>query len=196
MKITGQTTLDASAKDIWPLIFDPTTLLQLLPGCEQVEQVAPDEYRGRMNLRIPAIAGTYDTWVKVLQYEAPKTCLMKGEARGPAGSVNGQASFSLEPEGDQTRIAYQGDAQIAGPLAGMNPRFAEGVAQTLIKQGLAKLPELARERAAAAEPVKAAGFPEVPTPFLRGFSAWVAALLASIRRFFGRISHRPSGGQA
>ena len=57
MKIAGQSTLDAAVESIWPLIFDPRTLLQLLPGCEQVEQVAPDEYRGRMTLRIPAIAG-------------------------------------------------------------------------------------------------------------------------------------------
>lgn len=196
MKITGQTTLDASAKDIWPLIFDPSTLLQLLPGCEQVEQVAPDEYRGRMNLRIPAIAGTYETWVKVLQYEAPKSCQMKGEARGPAGSVNGQASFFLEPDGDQTRIAYQGDAQIAGPLAGMNPRFAEGVAQTLIKQGLSRLPELARERAAEQAAARAEGVSEVSAPSHQGFAAWFAALRASLARFFGRISRRPSGGQA
>ena len=174
MKITGQTLLDASAESIWPLIFDPSTLLQLLPGCEQVEQVAPDEYRGRMNLRIPAISGTYDTWVKVLQYEAPRSCQMKGEARGPGGSVNGQASFSLEPVGEQTRIVYQGDAQIAGPLAGMNPRFAEGVAQTLISQGLGKLPELAREREASlhAAPVTE---PAASTHWLRRWNAWFAA---------------------
>ena len=145
MKIAGQSTLEATAESIWPLIFDPRTLLQLLPGCEQVEQVAPDEYRGRMTLRIPAIAGTYETWVKVLKYEAPSFCEIQGEATGSSGSVRGQASFTLQPDAQRTRITYQGDAQIGGPLAGMNPRFAEGVAQMLIRQGLARLPELARE---------------------------------------------------
>ena len=53
MKIAGQSTLDAAVESIWPLIFDSRTLLELLPGCEQVEQVAPDEYRGRMTLRMP-----------------------------------------------------------------------------------------------------------------------------------------------
>ena len=98
--------------------------MQLLPGCEQVEQVVLDEYRGRMTPPgRPAIAGTYETWVKVLEYEAPSFCRIQGEANGPGGSVRGQASFSMQPEAQQTRIAYQGDALIGGPLGGMNPRL-------------------------------------------------------------------------
>ncbi len=189
MKIAGQSILDATAESIWPLIFDPRTLLQLLPGCEQVEQVAPDEYRGRMTLRLPAIAGTYDTWVKVLQYEAPSFCQIQGEASGPGGSVRGQASFSLQPEAQQTRIAYQGDAQIGGPLAGMNPRFAEGVAQTLIRQGLARLPELARERAAALELTS----PAEPLSSTRGmmrWASWLGTRFASLWRRLARIANR------
>lgn len=149
MKISGQATLNATAESIWPLIFDPRSLMELLPGCEQMQQVGPDEYRGRLTLRIPAIGGSYDTRVKVQQAVPPNHCQLLGEASGPGGSVRGQASFNLQPEGEGTRIEYQGDAQISGPLAGMNPRFAEGVAQTLIRQGLAKLPGLARQREAA-----------------------------------------------
>ncbi len=150
MKVNGQSLIDAASDAIWPLVFDPSTLLELLPGCEDVVQVAPDEYRARMTLRVPGIAGSYETWVKLLEFEAPNFCKFQGEASGPTGGVAGQASFSLQPQGQQTRIVYQGDAQISGPLAGMSPRFAEGVAQTLIRQGLARLPELARKRAAAA----------------------------------------------
>lgn len=151
MKIAGHSTVDASAESIWPLIFDPRSLMQLLPGCEEMELVGPDEYRGRLTLRIPAVSGTYDTWVKVLQAEPPRFCQIEGEVSGPGGSVSGQASFTLRPEGQRTAIEYQGDAQIGGPLAGMNPRFAEGVAQTLIRQGLSRLPDLARQREAASE---------------------------------------------
>ncbi len=187
MKIAGQSTLDAAAESIWPLIFDPRTLLLLLPGCEQVEQVAPDEYRGRMTLRIPAIAGTYETWVKVLKYEAPTFCQIQGEATGSSGSVRGQASFSLQPEAQQTRIEYQGDAQIGGPLAGMNPRFAEGVAQMLIRQGLARLPELARAREAALQTTPSA----VPAASTRGvmrWARWLAARFAGLWHRLARIT--------
>jgi uncharacterized protein len=130
MKIAGQAVLDAPRAAIWPLIFEPEALLQLLPGCEEIVQVAPGEYRGRMALRVPALAGAYDVHVRVLDAEPPRRCRIEGDASGAGGSVQGQASFTLEPEGEGTRIVYQGDAIIGGPLAGMNPRFAEGVAQT------------------------------------------------------------------
>lgn len=187
MKIAGQSTLDASAESVWPLIFDPAMLLELLPGCEQVEQVAPDEYRGRLTLRVPAVAGAYETWVKVLQIEAPSFCRMQGEASGPAGRVSGQASFTLHPEAGQTRIEYQGDAQIWGPLAGMNPRFAEGVAQTLIRQGLARLPELARKRELA-DQAAAASQPGIPAGvrWARWLGARWAELSWRLRALWGR----------
>jgi 2-furoyl-CoA dehydrogenase large subunit len=192
MKIAGQSTLDAAAEALWPLIFDPRTLMELLPGCEQIEQVAADEYRGRLTLRVPGIAGTYETWVKILEAEAPGFCRIQGEASGPGGSVRGQAGFTLQPEDQQTRIQYQGDAQISGPLAGMNPRFAEGVAQTFIRQGLARLPELARERAAA-QATPAAG-PSSADNGRRRWTAWLAARFAGLRRrlacFIGRFQHR------
>jgi carbon monoxide dehydrogenase subunit G len=182
MKIAGQSTLAAAAESIWPLIFDPRTLLELLPGCEQVEQVAPDEYRGRMTLRVPAIAGTYETWVKVLKYEAPSFCQIQGEATGSSGSVRGQASFTLQPDDQKSRIVYEGDAQIGGPLAGMNPRFAEGVAQMLIRQGLAKLPELAREREAAMQQMTPLAEPAASPGAVTRWARWLADRFAGLRR--------------
>src|SRR5512135_2833295 len=117
MKITGNYSLDTSPERIWPLIFEPGALLQMLPGCEKIEQVAPDEYRGRIVLRVPAMSGAYDTHVKVLEYREPSFCRLQGDAFGPTGSVRGQASFTLTPAGAGTRIDYQGEAQITGPLA-------------------------------------------------------------------------------
>jgi carbon monoxide dehydrogenase subunit G len=185
MKIAGQSTLDATVESIWPLIFDSRTLLELLPGCEEVEQVAPDEYRGRMSLRIPAIAGTYETWVKVLKTEAPSFCQIQGEATGSSGSVRGQATFTLQPDAQRTRIEYQGDAQIGGPLAGMNPRFAEGVAQMLIRQGLARLPELARARAAVSQTAPSAA----PATSPRGVTRWARWLAAGFASLWRRLAY-------
>ncbi len=192
MKIAGQAVLDAPREAIWPLIFEPEALLQLLPGCDEIARVAPGEYRGRLSLRVPALAGAYDIYVKVLEAEPPRYCQIVGDARSANGSVQGRAGFMLEPEGPGTRIVYQGDALISGPLAGMNPRFAEGVAQTLIRQGLGKLPELARERAAQAAVRKqeASGTVVVPPP---RSAAWPLRLRAAFRRWLVGIKRHLLG---
>jgi carbon monoxide dehydrogenase subunit G len=146
MKIFGKTCVDAACEEIWRLIFNPSAFLQLLPGCDQVDQLTSDQYRASLTMRVPALAGRYEILIKIVESEAPRFIQLEGSARGPSGSVQGTGTFTLLPEGQQTLIDYAGEALISGPLAGMHPRFAEGVAQTLIQQGLAKLAELARQR--------------------------------------------------
>jgi carbon monoxide dehydrogenase subunit G len=146
MKVNGSRLLDMKREEIWPLIFDPAMLFELLPGCDQLERISAEEYRGRMRLRIPSIAGSYQVYVKILEHQEPGLCRMAGEVSGPAGNIRGEASFTLVEEGRKTRLSYAGAALVSGPLAGMNSRFIESVAKTLISQGLGKLPALAREK--------------------------------------------------
>jgi carbon monoxide dehydrogenase subunit G len=146
MRISGNTCVNAPCEAIWKLIFNPSALLQLVPGCDQVEQVAPDQYRASLTMRVPALAGNYEILIKIAESEAPRFCRLEGNARGPGGVLQGTGTFTLLPQGQKTRIDYDSEIQISGPLAGMHPRFTEGVAQTLIRQGLTKLAELARDR--------------------------------------------------
>lgn len=173
----------AAREEIWPLIFDPSTLMQLLPGCDEVQQVAEGEYTARLSLRVPALAGEYAAHVWVEQADPGRFCRLSGEADGPAGSLRGSAQFTLAAEGPDTRIHYQGDAVISGPLAGMNARFAEGVAKTLVNQGLAKLPVLAAARALqqAAAPEAAAERVRTPESTISKGRALLVELLALLR---------------
>lgn len=143
MKIFGKATFNAPSEAIWKLLFNPSALLKLVPGCDQVEQVTPDEYRAILTMRMPALAGSYEILIKIVESSAPRFCRLAGNAHGPSGSVQGTGCFTLLPQSQKTHIDYDGEAWISGPLAGMPPRFVEGVAQMLIRQGLAKLAELA-----------------------------------------------------
>jgi carbon monoxide dehydrogenase subunit G len=66
MRISGKANVKANCEAIWALIFNPSALLQLVPGCDQVEQVAPDEYRARLTMRVPALAGKYEILIKIV----------------------------------------------------------------------------------------------------------------------------------
>jgi uncharacterized protein len=179
MKIAGSYTLTAPRDRIWPIIFDPAQLMELIPGCDQIEADGPDSYRGVITLRLPAVSGSYRTAIKLLDRRAPEFCRLDGEAAGSGGSVQGQAAFTLSETGGGTLVEYEADAIIAGPLAGMNPRFVEGVAQALIRQGLGRLDA----RAAAAMAAEAATTPvraERPGAWAR-FVSWLRRLLARPR---------------
>jgi carbon monoxide dehydrogenase subunit G len=177
VKISGSYTLRAPRDRAWPIIFDPVQLMGLIPGCDQMEADGPDSYRGAITLRLPAVTGTYRTAIKILDRREPEFCRMDGEAAGPGGSVKGQATFTLRQADGGTLVEYNGDAIISGPLGGMNPRFVEGVAQQLIKQGLGRLDAqaLAAMAAEAAEPVPAR------RGILVRFAAWLRRLVSRLR---------------
>jgi carbon monoxide dehydrogenase subunit G len=147
MRISGKAKVNAPCEEVWALIFNPSTLLQLVPGCDQVEQVSPDQYQAILSLRVPALAGRYEIRIRIMESEAPRFCRLAGDAQGSSGGVQGIGTFTLLSQDQKTCIDYDSEIQINGPLAGMHPRFIEGVAQTLMQQGLAKLAELVRRHA-------------------------------------------------
>jgi arylformamidase len=137
--ITGSYQLDMPVELIWPRIFDPASLMGLIPGCQQITQTNLDEYRGQVQVGVAGVSGQYDTCVKVVEHQAPNFCRFEGEVSGPTGTVTGQASFSLKEVEQSTILEYEASVMITGALARLNPRFIEGVIQTLIKLGLARL---------------------------------------------------------
>ena len=191
MNIAGTYQLDAPAERVWPLIFDPAELLQLIPGCEQIEQICPGEYRGRLNLRIAAVGGTFQTTLKVIDYQPPVYSRFEGEAAGPGGVIKGQAAFVLSPqlncgenERPQTQLAYEGQALITGPLGSLNSWLVEGVAQALIHQGLEKLNARLQDQAASSSMIS-----QTDRTAGRG-NAW-RRLIGWIKSFIARLRHSP-----
>jgi carbon monoxide dehydrogenase subunit G len=140
IEIVGSYTLESPIDEVWPRIFDPVSLMGLIPGCQQLEQVSPNEYRGRIQVGIAAVSGTYGTYVRLVERDPPHCCRFEGQISGATGSIKGEATFNLkEVEGRNNLIEYQAKGMITGALAKLSPRFVEGVAQALIKLGLASL---------------------------------------------------------
>ena len=142
IRIAGNHKLDATSERVWAAIYDPTTLVELIPGCQHIEQVSPEEYQGQMQVGLPAVNGTYDAHIRLMEYDEPRYCRFKGTVLGPTGTIEGEASFKLEEVERQTVIEYEGQAMVTGALAKLSPRFIEGVVNTLINQWMSQLNKL------------------------------------------------------
>jgi len=139
IKVDGTYSLDAPRELIWPHIFDPNSLMNLIPGCQGLEQISPNEYRGKIRIGFASISGEYTTFVRILDQAPPELCSFEGEVTGPTGIAKGDASFSLEEVDEKTIIRYQTNALITGALASLSPRFIEGAIKTLVQLGLSSL---------------------------------------------------------
>jgi carbon monoxide dehydrogenase subunit G len=139
MKIAGRYTFNVPHEQVWAAIYDPRALLNIIPGCQEIEQVSATEYRGQIQLRLPAVIGVFQSYMRLVEAEAPYYSRFEGEVEGMPGSVKGSAWFRLKEAEGQTLMEYEGEGLVTGPLARLNSHFIEGLAKSLIDQGLAKL---------------------------------------------------------
>ncbi len=129
----------APPETVFAAIRDPRVLMAVIPGCETVAEVAPDEYEGRISLRLPGAAGAYRTMVRLVDVAAPARAGLEGRVEGAMGTITGRADFVLRRAEPGTDMDYRGTAVIDGPLARLDGRFVERLAETLIDQGLRAL---------------------------------------------------------
>ncbi|HEY6056853.1 MAG TPA: SRPBCC domain-containing protein [Candidatus Limnocylindrales bacterium] len=139
MNVRGSRTVDSPRADVFSAICDPSTLLEVIPGCRAIERVGDTEYRGLISLRLPGSVGTYRTLVRLVESDEPSFGRMEGSVEGPLGAITGSASFWLTDVDGGTTIDYSGQAAIGGPLARLDNRWVEGLASSLIDQGLGNL---------------------------------------------------------
>lgn len=140
MNVRGSHRFRAGREAVFAAICDPAVLMAVIPGCEAVRQTTPGEYEGRIALRLPGAVGSYRTQVRLVDVDAPARTGLEGRVDGAMGSITGRAEFALvEAATGGTDMDYRGTGQIQGPLARLDSRFAERLAQSLIDQGLRAL---------------------------------------------------------
>jgi carbon monoxide dehydrogenase subunit G len=139
MKINGQHTLNAPRDKVWAFLMDPEAIAKVMPGCEQLEETAPDTYQATLKLGIAAIKGTYTGSVKIFDKTPPTHYRMVIDGSGTPGFVKGEATINLHEQDGKTVLMYDADTQVGGLIANVGQRMISGVAKLVINQSLKKL---------------------------------------------------------
>jgi uncharacterized protein len=135
MKIAGEQTLSAPREQVWALFNDPERLARLVPGCEKLETLGPDEYAGTINVGIAAVKGVYSGKLKLEEKREPEHCRLTLDGKGKQGFVRGAGTLDLEANGaSETIVRYAGDVQIGGPLMQVGQRMLDSAARMMIGQ--------------------------------------------------------------
>ncbi|MGH7985730.1 MAG: SRPBCC family protein [Candidatus Binataceae bacterium] len=135
MKITGEQTMPASRQLVWQLFNDPQRLSRLIPGCEKLEQLAPDEFRGTINVGVAAVKGIYDGKLKLNEVRPPEHYKMLVDGKGKQGFMRGSGTLDLvAQDSNATLVKYTGDVQVGGPLMQVGQRVIDSAAKMLIGQ--------------------------------------------------------------
>jgi len=150
MKVAGDYMFDAPQRVVWDGLQDPAVLKATLPGCDHLDLVGENEYDAVLNIKIGPVQGKFKGKVKLEDIDEPNSYTMKISGQGAPGFVKATAGVSLSSVGDQTKMAYDSDAQVGGRIASVGQRLLDSSAKAIIKQSLEALNENMKVRAAAA----------------------------------------------
>lgn len=153
MKVTGSATLHAPREKVWTALQDPAVLVRTIPGCQQLEEVGPDQYRMTIMAGVASIKGTYTGDVALTDPDEPTAFTLRASGAGAPGTVTADVRVTLSEAGDGTRLDYDADAIVGGMIGGVGQRVLTGVAK-----------KTAGEFFAAVDDVLTGKAPAVPAP--------------------------------
>ena len=140
MKISGTYTLPLLQERAYAVMQDPEVLARVIPGCESLEKIGPDEYRMKMKMALASLSGAFEGKVRITEQTPPNSFRLVVEGTGRIGFVKGDGLLKLTPaDSGGTEVAYEGDAQVGGTIAAVGQRLIDGTAKTMIKKFFDKL---------------------------------------------------------
>jgi carbon monoxide dehydrogenase subunit G len=134
VKVSGTHLLNAPRDRVWQCLNDPAFLKECLPGCESMEATSPDHYRVALTIGIAVVKGKYTGNVTLSEKEPPQRFKMQVEGKGTGGFLQGTGLLELSEDPQGTKVAFQGDVQVGGPIASVGQRLIDGAAKMMVGQ--------------------------------------------------------------
>jgi uncharacterized protein len=134
VKVSGTQLLNAPRDRVWQLLNDPAFLKMCLPGCESMEATGPDQYQATLTLGIAVVKGKYSGSVALSEKDPPQRFKMQVEGKGTGGFMQGTGLLELSDDLQGTKVTYQGDIQVGGPIASVGQRLLDGAAKMMVGQ--------------------------------------------------------------
>jgi hypothetical protein len=150
VKLAGEYKFEAPIAEVWKALLDPVVLAAVMPGCEKLELV-DDAYVGDLNIKVGPVQGKFHGKVSLSDVEEEKGYTMKVDGRGASGFVKATGKVKLTPEGYDTKMEYDADAQVGGRIASVGQRLIDASAKAIIKESLEGLNANVKARANVAE---------------------------------------------
>ena len=141
MKIEGSYTVPASRDRVFAALTDPGVLQKCIPGCEQLQKTADNQYSAKLSAGVGAIKAVFMATVCMEEVTPPTHYKLVVEGKAQPGFVKGTGSLDLTEQGSGTEIKYTGEVNVGGMLASVGQRMLQATANMLAGKFFAALEE-------------------------------------------------------
>jgi carbon monoxide dehydrogenase subunit G len=142
MTMSGEVPLAASRERVWAMLNDPAVLKTCIPGCEQFDSNANNEFQAVATVKVGPVKARWKGKVRLSDLDPPNSYRISGEGEGGvAGFAKGGATVSLADRDGGTLLSYNVEAQIGGKLAQLGQRLINSAAKKTADDFFAKFAE-------------------------------------------------------
>ncbi len=150
MRVAGERSYAAPRQDVWRVLNDPEALAAAIPGVESFD--VEDERNWRANVKIPLglgnLAMTMD--MKKTEEREPEFARLTVKGQGIGAMLSMTTGFSLSEDGAATKMDWEADVRIAGPVGSMGQRVLQPIVNQQVQHVLAALDEQVEKTQAGA----------------------------------------------
>ena len=139
MKIEGTHRIQSPRDRIYAALINPEILQRCIPGCQSLDKTADNTYVATMKAGVGPVKGIFKGNVRLEDMQPPSHYRMIVDGKGGPGFVKGTGEFDLQDVDGGTAIAYKGELQVGGVIAGVGQRMIEAAAKMLAAQFFSKL---------------------------------------------------------
>lgn len=183
MEMSGEYRIAATREKVWAALNDPAVLKQAIPGCQELERTADNEFTAKVRAKVGPVSATFTGKVNLADMNPPESYTIAGEGQGgAAGFAKGSAAIRLSEDGVATILNYDAKAQVGGKLAQIGSRLIGGTAKKLADEFFGNFSDLVAPAAEEA-PAEVVAAPEAaPAAEKRGLSPamWILGVVVVV----------------
>jgi carbon monoxide dehydrogenase subunit G len=165
MRVAGERVFAAPRDAVWHVLNDPASMAATMPGVESFD--VQDERHWRANVKIPLGLGALGMTMNMEKTEErpPDFARLAIKGNGVVAILSMSTAFTLSDDGVNTKMDWEADVRIAGPVGSMGQRVLQPIVNQQVQHVLSALDDQVQKASATeASDVKDYGEPPEGSP--------------------------------
>jgi carbon monoxide dehydrogenase subunit G len=161
VKVAGERSFAAPREQVWVVLNDPAAMAQSIPGVDSFD--VEDDRHWQAKVKIPLSLGMLHMTMSMEKTEErkPEFASLAIKGTGVGAILNMTTAFTLNEASGGTRMAWEADVRLAGPVGSMGQHVLQPIVNQQVQQVLGALDQQVMAR--GAEPAGGSAQPEPAT---------------------------------
>jgi len=132
VNVAGERSFAAPREEVWVVLNDPASMAQTIPGVDSFD--VQDDKHWSAKVKIPLSLGALQMTMKMEKTEErrPEFAKLAIKGSGVGAMLNMTTAFTLSDAGGGTRMDWEADVHIAGPVGSMGQRVLQPIVRRFV----------------------------------------------------------------